>query len=72
MKFDHFIIPLFVNMINVYMSTRTFPSALKSARVNPLLKSTNIDVEQMSSYRTGSRLSYISKLSDNVVASQIA
>ena len=51
MKFDHFTILLFVNIIKVCLSTGIFPSALKSAISNPLKKKPNFDVEQMSNYR---------------------
>ena len=47
------------------------PNALKSAIVNNLLKKPNLDVEQMSNYRLVSHLSYIFKLIEKVVASQI-
>ena len=49
MKFDHFIIPL--NIINVCLSTGTFPTTLKFALVNPLSKKPNLDVKQMSNCR---------------------
>ena len=71
LKITRVIIPLFVSIINGCLSAETFPSALKSAIVNPPLKKSNLGADQMSNYRPVSHLPFISKVIENVIASQI-
>ncbi len=55
-------------IVNLSLECGVFPSALKSARVGPLLKKPTLDPEQFKSYRPVSNLPFISKVVEKAVA----
>ena len=58
-------------LINNSLLTGVVPSSFKHAIVNPLLKKKDLDPEILKNYRPVSNLSFISKVLEKVVASQI-
>lgn len=54
------------------LSTGVFPGEMKLTLITPLLKKTGHDLDQLSSYRPVSLLSFVSKLLEQVVAKQLA
>ena len=65
------LIPAVTNIINVSLSTATFPSQWKRAIVRPLLKKASFDPEVLKNYRPVSNLAFLSKVLEKVVASQL-
>ena len=63
--------PIITHLVNAALSSGTFPSQLKSVVVMPLLKKLGSDVEVLKNYHPVSNLSFISKVIERVVASQI-
>ena len=55
-------------MCNLSLSEGIFPDCLKNAIVRPRLKKTNLDPEDMNSYRPISNLTFLSKTVERVVA----
>ena len=62
---------IITRIINISMSTGTFPSSEKNAVVTPLLKKRGIDKESLANYRPVSGLSFISKIIEHFVAKQL-
>jgi hypothetical protein len=61
-------LPTITNIINISISTPgVFPDHFKSCSVHPHLKTTDMDKEDLSSYRPISHLSFLSKLTERVV-----
>jgi hypothetical protein len=58
-------------LINSSLSSCKFPNAMKQALVTPLLKKQNLPSESLKNYRPVSNLSFVSKLTEKVVASQL-
>ena len=67
---DSLLLPI-TKLINLSLSSGTFPVAFKFARVTPLLKKPSLGKEDLKNYRPVSNLSLISKLTEKVAASQI-
>ena len=65
------LLPPITKLINLSLSSGTFPPAFKFAHVSPLLKKPSVGKEDLKNYRPGSNLSFISKLIEKVAASQI-
>ncbi len=59
------------HFINTSMSSGTVPSKLKIAAVTPVLKKHGLEPSSLSSYRPISNLSFLSKILEKVVASQL-
>jgi hypothetical protein len=68
--FERFI-PLITMIINKSFAEGVFPLSLKSAMVRPLLKKDNLDRELMKNYRPVSNLSFLSKVMESVILSQL-
>jgi hypothetical protein len=64
--------PPITKLINTSLSTSVFPSSMKKALVTPLLKKQNLPTETLKNYRPVSNLSFVSKLTEKVVASQLS
>ena len=60
-----------VDIINLSLLTGSVPSHFKHAIVQPLLKKTNLDPALPSNYRPISKLPFVSKLLEKVVAEQL-
>ena len=65
------LLPPVTKLINLLLSSGTFPPAFKFAHVTPLLKKPSLGKEDFKNYRPVSNLSFISKLIEKVAASQI-
>ena len=59
------------NIINLSLSTGTFPDSFKHSVLTPLLKKPSLDKEVLSNYRPISNLSLLSKLTEKVVKSRL-
>ena len=64
--------PIITNIINLSLSSGTFPSSFKLSVVTPLLKKPNLDKNNFSSYRPISNLSFLSKLTERVVKDRLS
>ena len=62
-----YIAPVICHICNLSLKSGIFPEQLKEARVLPLLKKSNLNPDDASSYRPISNLPYISKLIERVV-----
>ena len=58
-------------MVNLSLSSATFPHSQKLARVLPLLKKPDMDVFDLKSYRPVSNLTFISKFLERLVARRL-
>ena len=65
------LLPLLTQIINCCIETGRFPSCLKHAIVRPLLKKPVLDKENLLNYRPISNLSFIGKVIEKVVATQL-
>ena len=66
-----YIVPALTHIINLSLSTLTFPSAFKVAKVVPLLKGKDSPAAEPKSYRPVALLPVISKVLERVVATQL-
>jgi hypothetical protein len=55
------LLPVITNIVNLSLTTSTFPAHFKSAVVKPLLKKANLDPENLKNYRPVSNLPFVSK-----------
>ena len=65
------LLPSLTKMVNLSMTSSTFPSAWKKASVTPLLKKASLEVEEMKNYRPVSNLPYISKIVEKTVLKKL-
>ena len=69
------ILPLIIEPIVSIMNTSIrcgyVPQAFKTAVIKPLLKKTNLDPEQLTSYRPISNLTFMSKILEKLIAEQL-
>jgi hypothetical protein len=65
------ILPTLTIVVNHSLLTGEFPLIFKTAIVKPLLKKTSLDSEDLKNYRPISNLSFMSKVLEKVVLSQI-
>ena len=65
------LLPAILTIINKSLEEGNFPSIFKDAVINPLLKKPNTDPDDCANYRPVSNLSYVSKILEKVVASQL-
>ena len=65
------LLPFITDIINTSLETGTVPDPFKSAIVRPLLKKHNLDPNELKNYRPISNLSFLSKLLEKVVLSQL-
>ncbi len=65
------LLPLITLIVNKSLDQADVPSSLKHALVRPLLKKPTLDTEVLKSYRPVSNLSFLSKVIEKAVASQI-
>ena len=63
--------PVLTRLVNSSIKSSTVPAAMKHAIITPLLKNPGIDVDNMSSYRPISKLSFVSKVLEKHIAIQI-
>ena len=65
------LIPWITDLVNQSLSTGSVPQSLKTAIVRPLIKKANLDSNVYKNFRPVSNLSFISKITERVVASRI-
>ena len=58
-------------MINLSLESGTFPLLFREAHVTPLLKKSNLPVNNLKNYRPVSNLSFISKIIDTAVSNRL-
>ena len=63
--------PFLTHLFNVSLSTGVVPSQFKSAIIRPLLKKPELDHNILKNYRPVSNLSFLSKILEKIVASQL-
>ena len=63
--------PVITSIINLSLTSATFPDNFKHAIVTPLLKKPTLDKELLSNYRPISNLSFLSKLTEKVVQNRL-
>ena len=63
--------PVLTCIVNLSIESSTVPKVMKHAVVTPLLKKSRLDPDSLSNYRPISNLSFISKLLEGNIASQI-
>lgn len=65
------LLPVMTQIVNQSLCLAVFPDCFKLALLNPLLKKPTLDVEVFSNFRPISNLTFMSKLTEKVVASQL-
>ena len=65
------VLPVITAIVNKCLSSGEFPKSFKSAIVRPLLKQAGLDVDVLKHYRPVSNLSFLSKVVESVIASQL-
>src|SRR4029434_8482172 len=65
------LLPLIAAIIHSSLTTGSFPAPLKTAAVSPILKKPGSDPNNFNNLRPISNLSFISKILEKIVASQL-
>ena len=65
------LLPSIAKLVNLSLQDGVFPEPFKIAIVTPLIKKTSLPKDDLKNYRPVSGLSFLSKLVERVVASQI-
>ena len=65
------LLPCITAVFNNSLVSGVFPSVYKSALVKPLLKKMSLDRDDLKNYRPGSNLSFLSKVLERIVLSQL-
>ena len=65
------LLPLITKIVNMSLTTGTFPECYKDAIIRPILKKSNMDPENMKNYRPVSNLHFLSKIIEKVVAGRL-
>jgi len=65
------LLPYLTAMVNASLREGSLPESQKRAVVTPLLKKPSLDAQDMRNYRPVSNLSFVSKLVERIVASQL-
>ena len=60
-----------ISIVNLSITTGTFPSTSKSSIISPLLKNPSLNKEHMSNYRPIANLFFISKLTEKIVKKRL-
>ncbi len=64
-------LPTITRIVNLSLSSGTFPEHCKHARIVPLLKKSGADTDELSNYRPISNLSFIGKVIERVAVNQL-
>ena len=64
-------LPYLTAMVNASLREGSLPESQKRAVVTPLFKKPSLDAQDMRNYRPVSNLSFVSKLVERIVASQL-
>ena len=65
------LLPLITKLVNCSLTEGAVPTGFKKAIVSPLIKKSSLPPDELKNYRPVSGLSFISKLAEHVVASQL-
>ena len=65
------LIPVITKIVNLSLSSSTFPADFKHALIKPLLKKSNLDTTILNNFRPISNLAFLSKIIEKVVAAQL-
>ena len=65
------LLPKITNLVNISLETGTFPKALKTAVIKPLLKKSSLDATVLNNYRPISNLPFLGKVLEKVVYQQL-
>ena len=60
------------NIVNISLKAGVFPQSMKAALLKPLIKKPNLDCNILSNYRPVSNLSFLCKIIERAVASQLS
>ena len=63
--------PVITRIVNASLTEGLFPEAYKDSTLRPLLKKTGLDADELNNYRPIANLTFVSKLLEKVVASQL-
>ena len=66
-----YIIDIILCIVNLWFSSGVFPTACKSSIIFPLIKKQGLDPEILKNYRPVANLSFISKIIEKAIATQI-
>ena len=66
------LLPQLAQLVNISLQTGTFPKALKTAVIKPLLKKSNLDATVLNNYRPISNLPFLGKVLEKVVYQQLS
>jgi exonuclease III len=66
------LLPTLCKIVNLSLSTSTFPEALKEAAVTPLIKKASLDVENLKNYRPVSNVAYVGKLVEKAAITRLS
>ena len=66
------LLPSLTALVNSSLSSGIFPQVFKTALVAPLLKKTSLDQNDLKNYRPVSNLSFVSKITEKLVLSQLS
>ena len=65
------LLPLITRIVNLSLTSGKFPAPLKHARIIPLLKKPNLDINNMSNYRPISNLAFLGKVIERSAIQQL-
>ena len=65
------VLPTITNIVNMSLSSGMFPTALKHARIIPLLKKPTLDANILSNYRPISNLAFLGKVIERIAVQQL-
>ena len=71
MQYPQYFIHVYVYIINLCFSSGVYPIAFKPAIVKPLIKKPTLDCEVLKNYRPISKLPFLSKLTEKVIAQRL-
>ena len=65
------LLPLITSIVNSSLTSGIFPASLKHARIMPLLKKSNLDVNVLANYRPISNLAFLGKVIERLAVKQL-
>lgn len=66
-----YMLPMVTNIFNIFLSTAGFLGSRKTSIIRPLLKSKDLDAEQLNSYRPAYNLSFVPKVNATAICKQL-
>jgi exonuclease III len=65
------LLPVITKIVNLSLTSGSFPKSMKKALVKPLIKKSSLDPDDYKNYRPVSNLGFVSKVVERVVANQL-